>query len=278
MVYYFEIPASDEHILFLWILVCKFILYPIFGHHYTEYMFLACSLSTGNILNLEVMFLGLVYRGLNKSLLDTPLYKIHGVAWFLQPWLFSYFLDIRSSSLSSVGSSDSKSLAHCTTNLSGDALVSLFHTLGEERCYYLPVHKNISDHTWLARFISHQNKSFIQITDDARTACLHQRFVITGGSFFGDNVVVSLEFYNPLILARQFDFFPTILEDYFYFSYPLNEETWDELMDRRFFFPWLSSLLFGLVLSWYPSRRLLMIILPHLCHSGSPFMFFLLLL
>ncbi|KZV49162.1 hypothetical protein F511_42762 [Dorcoceras hygrometricum] len=77
-------PSVTEHIMFLWVLVCQYIFCPISGKPSSEYLPLACSLSTGKVYNLGTMLLGYFYQGMSSGMANNPLSRLGGVAWLLQ--------------------------------------------------------------------------------------------------------------------------------------------------------------------------------------------------
>ncbi|KZV42948.1 hypothetical protein F511_43151 [Dorcoceras hygrometricum] len=65
-------PSVTEHIMFLWVLVSQYIFCPISGKPSSEYLPLACSLSTGKVYNLGEMLLGSFYQGMSSCMATIP--------------------------------------------------------------------------------------------------------------------------------------------------------------------------------------------------------------
>lgn len=90
-----SVPTVTEHILFLWVLVCKFIFSPAGGKPTMEYHTLARSLAIGPSFALGTLLLGSTYHALRKCVTDDPVSKMDGSLWFVQLWLLAYFPELR---------------------------------------------------------------------------------------------------------------------------------------------------------------------------------------
>lgn len=90
-----SVPTVTEHIQFLWVLVCKFIICPAGGKPTMEYLPLARSLAIGPSFALGTLLLGSTYHALRKCVTDDPVSKMDGSLWFVQLWLLANFPELR---------------------------------------------------------------------------------------------------------------------------------------------------------------------------------------
>ena len=84
-------PSAEEHIAFLWVLICKYIFCPSSARPSMEYLPLAKALVHGDHIALGCVFLGSLYSNLRKTVSREPFHYLGGGAWFLQCWLLAYF-------------------------------------------------------------------------------------------------------------------------------------------------------------------------------------------
>ena len=84
-------PSTEEHIAFLWVLICKYIFYPSSARPSMEYLPLAKALVHRDHVALGCVFLGRLYSNLRKAISREPFHYLGGGAWFLQCWLSEYF-------------------------------------------------------------------------------------------------------------------------------------------------------------------------------------------
>ena len=76
-------PTFDEHVDFLWVLLCKFIFCPPFAKPTLEYLPLAYALAEGQYYALGSILLGNLYFNLGRCLRE-PFGYINGSVWLLQ--------------------------------------------------------------------------------------------------------------------------------------------------------------------------------------------------
>ena len=59
-----------------------------------EYLPLEKTFALGQPYALGTLFLASVYQAMSKYVSDEPYHKIGGALWFIQMWLFTYFLEL----------------------------------------------------------------------------------------------------------------------------------------------------------------------------------------
>ena len=73
-------PSAEEHITFLWVLICKYIFYPSSARPSMEYLPLAKALVHGDHIALGCVFLGSLYSNLRKTVSREPFHYLGGGA------------------------------------------------------------------------------------------------------------------------------------------------------------------------------------------------------
>ena len=84
----------DEHVDFLWVLLCRYVFFPSSRKPAMEYLPLAKTLSLGRPYALGTLLLASVYRATSKYVSDEPYHKVGGALWLAQMWFFAYFLEL----------------------------------------------------------------------------------------------------------------------------------------------------------------------------------------
>ncbi|XP_073051741.1 uncharacterized protein [Primulina eburnea] len=233
------VPSEVEHTMFLWVLICHYIFCPSSGKPSSEYLPLACSLSTGRVYNLAVMFLGSIYRGLNQCVRHDPISKLGGVAWFLQIWAFSYFPGLMDSSAGSAA-------MVCITSLMESRLIlsapELMKYLQHQKLKFinLPSRPTVSCLTqplWVGVYPDFHGRSLDDIAALLLTQYIHQRLLVVDCSStrppYNDKSIWSFEFYNPSLYAYQFWLSPAIPQAILSFPVDLTHIA-SEVASRRF--------------------------------------------
>ena len=59
-----------------------------------DYLPLAKTLALDRPYALGTLPLASIYRAMNKYVFDKPYHRVGGALWFVQMWLFAYFLEI----------------------------------------------------------------------------------------------------------------------------------------------------------------------------------------
>ncbi|KZV23666.1 hypothetical protein F511_06996 [Dorcoceras hygrometricum] len=223
---YPDVPSVTEHIMFLWVLICQYLFCPISGKPSSEYLPLACSLSTGKVYNLGAMLLGSFYQGINSCVANNPLSKLGGIAWLLQVWTAAYFSKLFSFSTSS-SSLSITSLMQGQLSLSAVDFLDFLQTKTFDDLTPPPKpHIGSFDHSWIATHPRLKDETKESVLDILLTACIHHRFLIVDCLGARSPVVAtakvgwSFEVYNPALFARQFGFLQIIPHSSFY--YPVD--------------------------------------------------------
>ena len=89
-----EVPSTIEHIEFLWILLCHFVFFPHSSEPSIERFPLARALAIRSLYALGTIFLASLYQAMGKYVTKIHYHKVGGALWFVQIWLFAYFLEI----------------------------------------------------------------------------------------------------------------------------------------------------------------------------------------
>ena len=76
-------PSAEEHIAFLWVLICQYIFCPSSSRPSMEYLPLAKALINGDHVALGCVFIGILYSILRKIVSREPFHYLGGGAWFL---------------------------------------------------------------------------------------------------------------------------------------------------------------------------------------------------
>ena len=122
------VPSTIEHIEFLWVLLCRFVFSPYLGKPSKEYLPLARAFAIERPYALCTIFLASLYQAMGKYVTEVPYHRVGRALWFVQIWLFAYFLE-----LSSVDSFPSLPLGLSTTQsiriISINSLSSFFLSL-----------------------------------------------------------------------------------------------------------------------------------------------------
>ena len=90
-----------------------------------EYLPLAKTLALGRPYALGTLLLPSIYQTMSNYVSNKPYHKVGGVLWFVQMWLFAYFLELsdrEATSYKTLG----LHVAHSLRTMSSDDLMSLF--------------------------------------------------------------------------------------------------------------------------------------------------------
>ena len=87
------IPSTVEHVEFLWVLLYKCV-FPNSGNSAMEYLLLEKTLALSRFYALGTLLLVLVYQVTSKYVSDELYHKVGGTLWFVQMWLFAYFIEL----------------------------------------------------------------------------------------------------------------------------------------------------------------------------------------
>ena len=90
-----------------------------------EYLPLARALAIGRPYALGTILLASLYQSMGKYLSELPYHRVGGTLWFVQIWLFAYFLE-----LSGVDSFPSMSL--------GLSAAQSIRTISSDRFFFFP--------------------------------------------------------------------------------------------------------------------------------------------
>ncbi|XP_073066554.1 uncharacterized protein [Primulina eburnea] len=210
------VPSVVEHVMFLWVLICHYIFCPSSGKPSSEYLPLACSLSTGRVYNLAVMLLGSVYRSLNQCVRHDPISKLGGVSWFLQIWAFSYFPGVMDFLAGPPTMLRITSLMGSHLTLSASDLMDYLQRLKLDTLN-LPARPSVSCLTrpfWVGAFPDFNGRSPDEIAALILTRYIHPRLLVVDCSStrppYNDKSSWSFEFYNPSLYAYQFWLSPAV--------------------------------------------------------------------
>ena len=114
----------------MWVLLCRFVFFPPSGKPSMEYLPLARAFTIGRPYSLGTIFLASLYQAMGKYVTEVPYHRVGGSLWFVQIWLFAYFLE-----LSGVDSFPSMSLglsaAQSIKVIFSDSLSSFFLSLAD---------------------------------------------------------------------------------------------------------------------------------------------------
>ena len=90
-----------------------------------EYLLLVKTLALGRPYALGSLLLASVYQDMSKYVFDEPYHKVGGALWFVQMWLFPYFLELldrEPTSYKTLG----LYVAHSLCTMPSDDLMSFF--------------------------------------------------------------------------------------------------------------------------------------------------------
>ena len=139
------VPSTTEHIEFMWVLLCRFVIFPHADEPSMEYLPLARALVIRWPYDLGTILLTSLYQSMGKYVSKTPYQRVESIHWFVQIWLFAYFLE-----LSGADSFPSMSLGLSVAQFISSASLSIFF-LSLADCSlsqsYLKL-DNISSPTW----------------------------------------------------------------------------------------------------------------------------------
>ena len=114
----------------MWVLLCRFVFFPPSGKPSMEYLPLARAFTIGRPYSLGTIFLASLYQAMGKYVTEVPYHRVGGSLWFVQIWLYAYFLE-----LSGVDSFPSMSLglsaAQSIKVIFSDSLSSFFLSLAD---------------------------------------------------------------------------------------------------------------------------------------------------
>ena len=88
------IPFTIEHVKFLWVLLCIYVFSPTSEKPTIEYLPSTKTLPLSQSYALGTLLLALVYQAMSKFIFDEPYHRVGGALWFVQMWLFAYFLEL----------------------------------------------------------------------------------------------------------------------------------------------------------------------------------------
>ena len=98
------VPLMAEHAEFLWVLLCRYVLFPSSRKPAMKYLPLVKTLALGWSYSLGTLLLALVYQARSKYVSNEPYHKVGSALWFvqmwsvqmwfIQMWFFAYFPEL----------------------------------------------------------------------------------------------------------------------------------------------------------------------------------------
>ncbi|WCJ24912.1 hypothetical protein M5689_006835 [Euphorbia peplus] len=110
-----EVLTSDDHVHFLWLLLCNYIFEPLGGRPTAEILVIAKTLAHGISLALGMMLLAQTFHRLSLTVGKNAFAKPKGGLWLFQLWIFAYFRHLATKM--SVESLGNLSIDLCSTSL-----------------------------------------------------------------------------------------------------------------------------------------------------------------
>ena len=88
------VPSTTEHIESMWVLLYCFVFFPHSNKPSMEYLPLARAPAIRRPYALGTILLASLYQSMGKYVSGIPYKRVGGALWFVQIWLFAYFLEL----------------------------------------------------------------------------------------------------------------------------------------------------------------------------------------